>query len=233
MADINIYCDESNHLEADKKPVMALGAVSCPRDKVAFINQRIREIKIEHKLLPDFEVKWTRVTNVRLQFYTDLVNYFFDIDDLSIRILVASKTGLNHDKYKQSHDDWYYKMYYHLLTKIIKSENVYRVCVDRKDTLGKKRVRKLRDILCNAEYDFKKEIIKEVREVHSEWVQLVQLTDLIIGAVQFAHMHTKTSRSVSKQHLVDLIKKRAGRTLTASTLPSESKFNLFLWDGSK
>lgn len=42
---INMYCDESCHLEHDGINVMGLGAVWCDKKHVREINERIREIK--------------------------------------------------------------------------------------------------------------------------------------------------------------------------------------------
>lgn len=233
MSEINIYCDESNHLESDKKP-MVLGALYCPKDKARIVNRRIREIKEANGLSKNFEVKWTKVTPKNIKFYLDILNYFQDTDQLGIRILVADKTNLNHAKHKQTHDIWYYKMYYQLLTKIIRSESNYRICLDRKDTLGKERVKKLRDVLCNAEYDFKKEIIREVREVHSKQVQMVQVIDLIIGAIQF-NLCSKNleTENKAKRQIVEHLQSKTKLSLTVQTLPSEFKFNLFFWDAQK
>lgn len=232
MSEINIYCDESNHLENDPKP-MVLGALSCLREKTPIVNKRIREIKNEHGLPDSFEIKWTKVSEKHLAFYVDVINYFFDIDYMGIRVVVAYKDNLNHEKYKQTHDDWYYKMYYTLLTKIISSGNSYKICLDKKDTLGKVRTKNLREILCNTEYDFKREIINEIREVHSDQVQMVQVIDLIIGAIQFNLCSKDLEKeNKAKRKLVDHLKNKTGRSLKIKTLPSEFKFNLFFWDGT-
>lgn len=233
MSSVNIYCDASNHLENDKRP-MVLGALYCPREKAETINKRIREIKKEHNLPDNFEIKWTKVSSKRLDFYIDVLNYFFDIDDMGIRAIIADKTNLNHNKFNQTHDDWYYKIYYQLLTKIIHSGVEYRICLDRKDTQGKTRIEKLREYLCNTEYDFKKDIIKEIREVHSDRVQMVQLIDLIIGAIQFNLCSLdQFKENKTKRQVVEHIKKKSGRSLTVKTLPSEFKFNLFFWNGKE
>jgi hypothetical protein len=230
--EINVYCDESNHLEKDSKP-MVLGALSCPRNKAQTVNKRIREIKNEHNIHENFEIKWTKVSSKHLPFYIDVLNYFFDITEIGIRVVVANKENLNHEKYSQTHDDWYYKIYFQLLTKVISSENEYRICLDRKDTLGRERVQRLRDILCNKEYDFNRKIIKEIREVHSVQVQMVQVIDLIIGAIQFNLCSDAPNESEAKRAIVDHIKKKTGKSLKVKTLPSEFKFNLFFWDGAK
>ena len=41
---INIYCDESCHLERDGEPIMVLGAVSCPAAAVKQTHREILEI---------------------------------------------------------------------------------------------------------------------------------------------------------------------------------------------
>ena len=49
---INIYCDESCHLENDKEKVMALGAVYCQESKKKEIFERLYELKKKHNLIP-------------------------------------------------------------------------------------------------------------------------------------------------------------------------------------
>ena len=113
----NIYCDESCHLENDQQKVMVLGAVWCPLGKSREIADRIRDIKGRNKVSKKFEVKWTKVSESKVQLYVDLVDYFFDDDDLHFRaLLVPDKTLLKHQDFQgQSHDDWYYKMYFSML----------------------------------------------------------------------------------------------------------------------
>lgn len=49
---INIYCDESCHLENDGQNIMALGAVFCPASKKSEIFNRLHELKLKHNLIP-------------------------------------------------------------------------------------------------------------------------------------------------------------------------------------
>lgn len=78
----NVYCDESCHLEHDHLKVMVLGAVWCPLEKVHEISVRIREIKQKHGMKPGFEAKWTKISPAKKELYLDLIDYFFDDDDL-------------------------------------------------------------------------------------------------------------------------------------------------------
>ena len=94
---LNVYCDESCHLENDGQTAMVLGAVWCPLEKRAEIAGRLREIKQKHGLSADFEVKWTKVGPSKLGFYLDLVDYFFDDDDLLVGEFSDKKAVLSAD----------------------------------------------------------------------------------------------------------------------------------------
>src|SRR5579864_5169764 len=93
MAELfNIYCDESCHLERDTYSVMVLGAVWCKAEQVREIGCRIRELKGKHDIGNSFEIKWTKVSPAKKDFYLDLVDYFFDDDDLHFRgLLIPDK----------------------------------------------------------------------------------------------------------------------------------------------
>lgn len=227
----NIYCDESCHLENDKKNVMVLGAIWCPIEKVKESAFRIREIKMKYSLRPDFEIKWTKVSPAKLQFYFDLVDYFFDDDDLHFRaLIVPDKTQLNHEKFQQSHDDFYYKMYFDMLKIIISPDATYRIYLDIKDTKGAQKLKKLHDVLCNNRYDFSRTIIEKLQAVRSHEIELMQLTDLLIGAVSYKNRELNTS--LVKNTIIQRISQRSGYRLTHTTLYREEKFNLFRWHAS-
>ena len=85
----NIYCDESCHLEHDGIKPMAIGAVWCPREAKDTIFARLREIKVEHGLTPSCELKWNAVSPSKLAYYKDVMNYFFDNQDLHFRVLIV------------------------------------------------------------------------------------------------------------------------------------------------
>src|SRR5687768_13665623 len=103
----NIYCDESCHLENDHEGVMVLGSVWCPLFKVREISKRISEIKRKHALSSHFEMKWVKVSPSKEQLFLDVLDYFFDNDDLHFRaVIIPDKSKLSHDKFSQSHDDW-------------------------------------------------------------------------------------------------------------------------------
>jgi len=227
----NIYCDESCHLENDKQPVMVLGAVWCPTDRSREITKRLRDIKIKHGLSANFELKWSKVSPAKTDMYLDFINYFFDNDDLHFRALIATKIGLRHDDFKQTHDEWYYKMYFEMLKVLFSPDSRYRVYLDFKDTRGSEKVAKLHEVLSNKMYDFSKSIIEWIQVIHSHESQIIQLVDLLIGTVSYANR--ELSGNAGKEALVEVTRKKSGYNLTQTTSYQEEKVNLFRWSPSE
>ena len=233
MTTYNIYCDESCHLEHDGINVMVLGAIWCPHDATREINGRIRDIKIRNGISSTAELKWTKISPAKLQLYIDLVNYFFDEGLLHFRaVVIPDKAQLDHERFNQTHDDWYYKMYFEMLKQILTPEDRYEIYLDIKDTNSNRKAQKLREICSNSIYDFNKTIIRKLQPIRSEEVQIIQIVDILIGALgyanrQFADGHVK---STAKLTIIDLIRRRSGYSLHKTTLLREAKFNLFNWD---
>lgn len=206
---------------------MILGAIWLPRSKRAEIFSRLREIKQKHGMHPRAEVKWTKVSELKHAAYRDLIDYFFDDDDLHFRAVVAHRKGLDHERFDQSHDDWYYKMYYLLITNVLKPVNSYQVYIDIKDTRGGSKTKKLEDVLRNGIYDFSAVTLQRIQQVRSHEVEALQLADILTGAIGSSVRRSGTSQPKNK--LVERIRERSGITLDQSTLPSEKKFNIFHW----
>jgi len=225
---INIYCDESCHLENDHQKVMVLGAVSCKVEKAKDIATGLKDIKIKHSLSPKFELKWGKVSRSKENYYKEVLNYFFDEEALSFRaLIVPDKELLRHKDFGQDHDTWYYKMYFTLLEPLLSPNACYRIYLDKKDTHGGSKVNKLHDVLCNNIYDFNRQIIERVQIVESHHVEQVQLCDLLIGAISYANRGLTSS--ISKLSLVNHIRQRSKYSLTKSTLLQERKVNIFCW----
>lgn len=230
---INIYCDESCHLEHDDSNVMILGAISCDSERKKSIFTDIRDIKKRHNLSSYFEVKWTKVTEKKIDFFIELLEYFIENSNLNYRGLIAiGKHALNHEKYNNGdYNLWYYKMYYTMLAPIINPNNEYHIMIDIKDTKGGKRVKKLREVLCNNMYDFKQESIKEITQINSIESEILQLTDLINGAISYYHRGLHISpihvQNKGKLEIINYLSNKFN--LNESSHRNENKFNIFIW----
>lgn len=230
MSDLtfNIYCDESCHLENDHQKVMVLGAIWTPMDAVPDLAKAARVLKVQHGLSSAYELKWGKVSPGQQDYYEAVLKWYWESPELHFRgLIVPDKSKLDHEIHNQTHDEWYYKMYFDLLKVIIDPTQRYNVYLDIKDTRGRKKVQKLCDVLRNAHYDFSREIIRKIQLVRSDEVELVQLADFIIGIVSYANRELEANKA--KHTLVQQLRAYSRYSLRSSTLLKESKLNLFRW----
>jgi hypothetical protein len=207
--------------------MMVLGAVWCPADKTAEMAKKLRELKAKHRMPERYELKWTTVSKGREAYFQDVLDYFFDDDDLHFRALIAAKDGLRHGNHGQTHDEWYYKMLFEMLKVLLDPEKRFRVYFDYKDTHGSRRITKLHEVLGNSLYDFSREIVERVQLVRSHEVELMQLTDFLIGAV--GTLNRGLTQNPTKAALVARMKERSKLSLTRTTLLRAEKVNLLKW----
>lgn len=223
--DYRIYCDESCHLENDGMPVMLLGAVRCSAAEVGPANEAIRDLKRRHGAVG--ELKWLKVSPSHLDYYLDVAEYFFANEALSFRgLIVDDKTKLDHAAFNRgSHDSFYYKMYYYLLRPLLSRENSYEVYLDIKDTRSQRKIDVLKEVLTRSAHDYENVMLQRVQHVRSHEIELLQLTDFLLGAIAYQARDLSTSKS--KLEVVSRICSLADHNLRSSTPPWEAKFNLF------
>jgi len=221
----NIYCDESCHLENDGKPVMLLGGVWCPFDEISRLSAELHDIKVRHRATG--ELKWTKVSAARQNFYLELVNWFIAETPLHFRTLVVlNKSELNYKSANVgSYNDFYYKMYFSLLNKILSPDKQYQIYLDIKDTRSRRKVRQLKELLCNNVYDFTSQMIRHLQNIRSHESHLMQLADFLLGAVSYRQRGLSDNRA--KVAVVKRLEEKLGHNLLHSTQLQEDKFNLF------
>ncbi len=227
MQEISVFCDESSHLPKSPEKVMLLGCVYVPTAAVSYLSLALRDLKEIHAARG--ELKWAHISNSRRNFYLELVSFFCAHDDLHFRVLVVpDKTLLDHDTYNEgSHDTFYYKMYFSLLSKILSPTEIYDIYVDIKDTRSKFKLQTLHAVLCNDQRDFTSQMVRRVQHIRSNEHELVQLADFLIGAVSYRHRDLTTN--ATKVAVVRELEASLGHSLLDSTSLSERKFNIFVW----
>lgn len=239
--EINIYCDESCHLENDNSDSMFIGAISCPKDSVKYISSEIRKIKLQHgfkryeKNKRGFEVKWTKIGKSKLEFYKSLIDLFFKEENLQFRsIIIPNKKLLDHETFNRNHNDFYYVAYYLMLNKMISfGLNSYKIYIDIKDTCGIEKTKELSSFLRKKiRADNKK--IEDIQQIRSDESEILQLTDLILGAISYENRGI--SSSANKIEIINYIKCKLGDknfSFTKSTPLSSKKFNIFCWSSTE
>ncbi|WP_314236804.1 MULTISPECIES: DUF3800 domain-containing protein [Capnocytophaga] len=220
MKTFNFYCDESCHLENDNFPYMLIGYVSSAYNQVKLHTEKIKQLKKEYHI--PYELKWNHLSKSAMELYKELIDYFF-ATDLQYRAIVIDKNQLKHQQFQQTHDDFYYKMYYQLIQKKLSPEYNYNIYLDIKDTRSAQKVNGLKDYLNNNFVS-----IRNLQNIRSYESELMQLTDIITGALSY--YLRKENKVIAKNKIVDRIAQHAGQALNQSSPRSEQKFNLFFID---
>ncbi|EAI0063739.1 DUF3800 domain-containing protein [Campylobacter jejuni] len=227
--EFKIFCDESNHLSYKDNltlcsKVMVLGALKVPSSEVIKINKTIKYLK--HKYKYNKEIKWTKLNISQKYFYDELLEFFFSSVHMWFQaILIPDKKNLRHDVYNQgNHDLFYYKMYYQVLRNLIEIDTSIKIYLDYKDTRSGNKIKELGNVLHNK---FKKSIDMKIFTIQSHESNIVQLVDLLIGAISYKARDDIEHTSEIKNYIVDKIENIANIELDKGTPPWENKFNIF------
>lgn len=223
----NIYCDESCHLKSNNSNFMLIGAVYCPKYKVRKVNEYIEHLKENYNLSNKIELKWNKIDKKTEKLYLDIINYFFNNDDLKFRVIVIDKTTLNHKKYNQTENDFYHKVYYDMLKYIITPGNSYNIYPDIKDTNSYYYLQIMLEYLRYKMSDTNKKTIKKVQPIRSYESPILQMNDILIGALSYYYRRLD-SNSV-KLNVINEIQKLYQNSFDVSSYYNNTKFNIFMW----
>ncbi len=222
----SIFCDESGHLLDLQQKVMVLGALQAPKARVASISAKLKQIKRDHGLNEHWELKWTKISNSKIDYYKSIIDYFMAEKDLHFRcVVVPDKNILDHERFDRSHDDFYYVMFYYALREMIYNRNSYDVFFDYKDAFQSEKLYVLKKYLqdqCVINVDSLR-----LHTIQSYESQLIQLTDLLIGVIGYANKEIKSS--AAKTELVDYTQSQVKVSLVRSSALFNKKFNVFVW----
>lgn len=222
---INIYCDESRH--TNKDAYMVIGALACPREQKTDIFRKINLLKKEHNTWREFG--WKTLSPSRRDFYWSLIELLRSEPGLSFRCIVVNRSILDHDQYNLGDDELgFYKLYYQMLVYWLKPGCAYHIYLDWQLNKDRSRFAVLRDIL-RRKLTGKAKIMC-LEPVSSHNLPLVQLTDLLIGAVGYAWNQRKGSQ-IKVDFCKDLSLAVGLPRLDTSTTLGVKKFNIFHFTG--
>lgn len=223
----NIYCDESCHLVSNDSKYMLIGAVYCPKYKVKKVNEYIEHLKENYNLSDKIELKWNKIDKKTEKLYLDIINYFFNNDDLKFRVIVIDKTKLDHEKYNQTENEFYHKAYYEMLKYIIIPGNSYNIYPDIKDTNSYYYHQIMLDYLRIKMQDTNKKTIRKVQPIRSYEAPILQINDILIGALSYHYRNL--SKNNVKLNIISEIRKLYQNDLNETSYCSNTKFNIFMW----
>ena len=221
----DLFVDETCHLEHDKASVMCIGYIKVPRLAYEELREELSRIKQKHNLLK--ELKWNKFSKKHLSLYKELVDFFF-CNPIQFRcVLVKYKQRLRHEDFNRgSHDNFYYKMtYFLLLPNPLEVE--YRVFMDIKDTRGKEKLNKIREVFQNKHHGQSPFIYFQHLRSHDN--VFFQLTDLFIGAIAYncRLRNNEVPANAAKQEFIAYLEEKSGFDLSEGTAPGKAS-SIFL-----
>ncbi len=220
--EFEIYCDESRQ-DLFKSPVprnnfVLIGGIWIKAEDRRAFKQALKEIRDKYNVHSEF--KWNKVSPSKIDFYVDLINFYFD-NEIRFRTIVLHASELDTVKFHEADKElMFYKFYYQMLHHWILDKNRYRIFVDTKTNRVHSRLNTLKK--CLAKSNLLSEI--DVQALPSDEMDLMQLADLLIGSVSYK-FH-QGSESYAKLMIVAKIEERLAHEIRP-TPRHEQKFNVF------
>ena len=226
---INVYIDESRHNNDNDGGYMLLGAVWLDVDQLPVLNDAVRLIKKKYDILTHREIKWTKVSTAKLDYYKEIIQLFLQLEQVNYRAVIIDKSKLDYESHGKTRESFYYTMQYILVRNIAEKRFGHiRLFLDYKDAWSGKYSHELAEYLNNTGSLHHKSLTAQPLRSHE--VVGLQIADLITGAVMYASKPQSEQKSESKMELVRLLEKSTEQKLTESTPYGLEKFNLLFWE---
>lgn len=220
-----VYCDEAHpDVFTSTKPrarFLMIGSLWLPASLRNEMKNKILLLREKHQTWG--EIKWSKVSPNRKDFYIELIDLFCDYkDNLRFRCIAVDRTQVDLKLHNNDGELGFYKFYYQLLHHWILDFNDYRIFCDAKSNRDLKRLPVLKRCLTRANLTSK---ISDIQSLHSREVVLIQICDLLLGAAS-SRINETLKNGTAKESVVKQLEEKLGKTL-APTYKGEEKFNIF------
>lgn len=86
----NVYIDESGHTDDPNNNIMVLGALWLSVLQLSLFTDAIRTVKKKYDIASHREIKWTKVSSAKLDYYKELIDVFFAVEQVNYRAVVIN-----------------------------------------------------------------------------------------------------------------------------------------------
>jgi hypothetical protein len=223
---------------------MVLGGIIIPQDNLDTFNLTMQKFRNEQNM--HAELKWSKVSDGKLNEYKVFVDYFFALNNtnrIHFACLVIDTTQLNHKKYSGDKETGFYKFYYQLLLHCfaagyLSETNDVRFIIHLDYRNSKYKLSDLKDILNNG---IKKKMkittnrVISLEAVDSKKTEVLQVADIVLGAIGFVKngYDLIIGSKQSKINLSQYISKGANSDLKANTAYGITRFKIWNFKFSK
>lgn len=213
---------------------MVAGGFAVSGNRIHEIEDRIATIRDDAGIRSEFH--WADYRGGRKQVaYEELVRYAFDLvnkRNAALHIIIAKFSGYNHRAKKGEDNDtsvnrMYYQLCLHRIARFYGAKRSIHVRLDAGN--DSKDICSMRNQLCADAYNnlkTKPNCIRSIEPVDSKNVGLVQMADVIVGAI--AAKQNEVQHTSSKGALADFVLRCSGRHSWSSSTPANARF-LTVW----
>lgn len=222
-----VYCDEALPdvftSEHPRARYLMIGSLWLPAALREDAKDKIGRLRERHKVWG--EMKWTKISPAKAPFYAELIDLFMSYGmDMRFRCIAVDRTQVNMALHGHDGELGFYKFYYQLLHHWILDFNAYRVFCDLKINRDRSRLSTLKTCL---NYANGSATISDVQSLPSQEVVLIQLCDVLLGAVS-SRLNETLKAGSAKEAVVKQLETRLDlRGMLAATGAAEKKFNIF------
>ncbi len=224
---LSVFCDESWHTTYGATH-MTVGAIICPLPDVRPCAEAVRTLKAKHRLKPDFEVKWTKVSPAKEDFYMELVDLFLRLDHLRFSGATVETGPGSREGGRVSREGIHEALGRWLLSAVIRGPYRYRVYLDVNDTRGGARLQRLREAAAAGPSASDRPHVERIQQIRSRESGMMQMADVLTGALAYANRGL--GGNAGKTAVVARLRDWLGTgMLTDASAAHDPKFNVVMW----
>lgn len=224
----SVFCDESWRTTRGGGARVTGGAMICPLSEVRPCAEAMRSLKVKYGAKPDFEVKWSKVSPAKADFYKEMIDLFFHRDALRFVGAVAEPGTAPEEEERIPRHGMREELDRRLLGAALQGPHRYRIYTGVTDTHGGARLRRLRETVDALPPGAGRPRVERIQQIRARESELLQLADLLTGALAWANRGL--GGNAGKAAIVARLQERFGQEAPGDSFaPQDPKFHVSTW----